>query len=335
MKKNLLYLLVFVVLLALAGYLILDKEGKSTLERTQNYDFTISDTASVDKIVISDKKPSSVTLTRENGGWVVNNSGRARKDAINTLLLTFYRMEMRNFLPDRMKETALKRMAVYGKKVEVYKNGVPFKTFYVGTESQDEMATYMMIEGSDAPYAVHIPGFNGYLSSRFFADASLWRSREIFSIPANRIRKVELLYPKDPAQSFSVNRFSADSLYVLKTASNQVMQSVNRVNVKLYLGIFDKLSYEGAIVETDPIWGRRDSLLASTPVFTLTVTDTEGERKTLSGYHIVAPPENFDTNPETSMYDPDRLHGFIDNKRMVLLQYYGLKSALIRPDFFR
>lgn len=334
MKKNLIYLLVFLVLLAVAGYLLMEQEGKSTLKRTQKYDFTITDTASIDRIEISDKKPSSVNLVRTKTGWKVNGEAPARKDAMETLLMTFYRMEMRNFLPDNLKETAIKRMAVYGKKVQVYKNGKLFRTFYVGTEAQDEMATYMMIEGADAPYAVHIPGFNGYLSSRFFTDSSLWRSRRIFSLRDNRIRKVEMLYPEDPGNSFSVNRFSSDSLYVQKVASGQVLQNLNYVNVRLYLGVFDKLSYEGAIVETDPIWARRDSLLASTPVFELTVTDIEGNRKTLSGYHIVAPPESYDTNPETNMYDPDRLHGFIDNKQMVLLQFFGLQSALIRPDFF-
>jgi hypothetical protein len=334
MKKNLIYLVVFIALLAVAGYLLLQQEGKSTLQRTQKYDFTIADTAAVDRIEISDKKPSSVNLVRTKQGWMVDGEYPVRQDAMETLLMTLNRMEMRNFLPEKLKETAIRRMAVHGKKVQVYKNGTLFRTFYVGTESQDEMATYMMIEGSDAPYAVHIPGFNGYLSSRFFTDNSLWRSRRIFGLRDNRIRKVELLYPEDPAQSFSVNRFSADSLYVQRVATGEVLKNLNYVNVRLYLGVFDKLSYEGAILETDPIWARRDSLLASTPVFELSVTDIEGNRKTLSGYHIVAPPETYDTNPETNMYDPDRLHGFIDNKQMVLLQFFGLQSALIRPSFF-
>ncbi len=335
MKKNLIYLLVFAVLLAVTGYLVMQREGKSTIERSQKYDFTISDTAAVDKIIISDKRPSKVTLTRGENGWLVNGEGNARKDAMETLLMTFYHMEMRNFLPERMKQTAIKRMAVYGKKVEVYQNGALFKTFFVGTESQDEMATYMMIEGSDAPYAVSIPGFNGYLSTRFFTDASLWRSRTIFGLPVNRIRSVEILYPRDPANSFSVVRFSDDSTYVKKVASGNVLRNVNMVNVKLFLSGFEKLSYEGAIVPTDPIYARRDSLLASTPAFVISATDTEGNSKKLSAYYIKADEEMTNEAGVPLQFDPDRLHAFIDNDRMVLVQYFGLQNVLLRPEFFQ
>jgi hypothetical protein len=335
MKKNVVYLVVFIILLAVAGYLLMQREGKSTLKRTQNYDFTIKDTAAVDKIIISDKRPSKVTLTRTKRGWMVDGESLARRDAIQTLLLTLNRMEMRNFLPERLKETAIKRMAVHGKKVEVFKNGEPFKTFYVGTESQDEMATYMMIEGSDAPYAVSIPGFNGFLSTRFFANGDLWRSRTIFATPSSRIRKLEVLYPEDPKVSFEVNRFSADSLYIKRVASGEIMQPVNKVNLKLFLSTFEKLSYEGAIVSTDAIYAKRDSLLASTPAFVISLTDTEGSEKTLTAFHIKAAPEMAGEDGLPLDYDPDRLHAFINKEKMVLVQYYGLRNALIVPEFFQ
>lgn len=335
MKKNVVYLIVFAVLLAVAGYLVMDREGKSTIERTQKYDFTIADTAAVDKIIISDKTPATVTLVRTKGGWQVDGQGDARKDAIETLLTTLNRMEMRNFLPERMKQTAIKRMAVYGKKVQVFKNGDLFKTFYVGTEAQDEMATYMMIEGSDAPYAVAIPGFNGFLSSRFFTSAELWRSRTIFNLPTNKIRKVEVLYPEDPSVSFSVTRFSDDSTFVTEVATGNVLNRVNKVNTKLFLSGFEKLSYEGAIVSTDGIYARRDSLLNSTPAFVIIVTDTEGKNKKLTAYHIKAEEERRDALGDPMKYDPDRLHAFINNDRMVLVQYFGLQNALLRPEFFK
>ncbi len=102
-NKNIIYLVVLVVLLAVAGWLISQRNGSGTLERKMDYTFTIPDTAAVDKIVISDKRPSSVTLNREDGYWSVNGEFRARKDAINTLLETLNRMQMRNFIEERMK----------------------------------------------------------------------------------------------------------------------------------------------------------------------------------------------------------------------------------------
>ncbi|MDZ7847738.1 MAG: hypothetical protein U5L96_13775 [Owenweeksia sp.] len=46
---------------------------------------------------------------------------------------------------------------MYGVDVQVYQNGELAKHFIVGTETQDEMGTYMMMKNAQAPYAVHIP----------------------------------------------------------------------------------------------------------------------------------------------------------------------------------
>lgn len=335
-KKNIIYLLILIVLIAFAGWLLTDKEkGYKSIERTMDYDFTIEDTASIDKIIIRDKKPNEVILSKVNGTWMVNGDHKARKDAMNTLLETLHRMEMRNFIPERMKPTVVSRMAVHGKEVEIYQNGKLFKTIFVGTEAQDELATYMMIKGSDAPYAVHIPGFNGFLSTRFFTSAILWRSRDIFGLDPNNIRTVQMLYPDSTETSFKLDVFSQDSLYVSNLQSGKVLRQMNGVNAKLFLAAFRNLKYEGAIVPTDPIWKRQDSLLASVPVFLLEVKDHNGKTHKLQGYKIKGPAEVYDPDMEAPVFDPDKMHGFINESEMVLLQYYGLRNILKPYSFFQ
>ncbi len=54
-NKNLVYLLVLVVLLGVAGWLISKRNSSGTLDRKQDYAFTIQDTASIDRIIIKDK----------------------------------------------------------------------------------------------------------------------------------------------------------------------------------------------------------------------------------------------------------------------------------------
>lgn len=333
-NKNIIYLVVLVVLLAVAGWLISSRNESGTLERKMDYDFTIKDTAAVDKIIISDKSPAKVVLTREKGNWIVDGEAKARQDAIQTLLETMNRMELRNFLQERMKSTVIKRMSVYGKKVQVYKNGKLFKTFYVGTETHDEMATYMMIEGSDAPYAVYIPGFNGYLSSRFFTSSELWRSRDITNIKARNIKEVTTVYPDSLGSSFKITVFSPDSLYLTNLNTDRVVPNASRVKMRIYINAASQMSYEGAIVPSDPIYQRRDSLLASTPVFYITVKDTDHRQTRVEGYKIKGSGQVMDPDMDAPEYDPDRLHGFINRERMVLLQYYGLQHVLKPIDYF-
>lgn len=333
--KNLIYLLVLIVLLGVAGWLITNRNQSGTIERTTDYQFTIEDTAAVDKIIIEDKSPGKVTLTRSDDGWMVDGEYPARKDAIEVLLTTLNRMQMRNFIPERMQPTVIKRMAVFGKEVQVYQNGKLTRHFYVGTESQDEMATYMMIKGSDQPFAVYIPGFNGFLSTRFFSSPYLWRSRDVTRINPRNIKEVRMVYPDSSAASFLLEVFSPDSLYIRSLRSGEVLRHVDMVKARLFLAALGNVKYEGAIIPSDPIWPRRDSLLASTPVFSLDVKDIDGYTVNLKGYRIKGAPETFDPELPASEFDPDRMHGFINEEQMVLLQYYGLRKVLHSLDYFR
>ncbi len=334
MKKNLLYLIVFLVLLAVAGWLFSEGGGSSTLEGEENYAFAVKDTASISKIIISDKSPKRVSLTRRGKEWYLNDEYLARRDAIEILLETLYRMEMRNFLPQRSIPGIEQKLDVFGKRVEIYQNGSLAKVIYVGLPTGDEMGTYMKLEGADKPYAVHIPGFNGFLNTRFIVDNHLWRSRELMRIKPREIKELEVLFPDSLAQSFKVRVFSPDSLYFVRASDNKVMKEASQVKGRLLLSAMDKLSYEGEIVPSDPIFSRRDSLRASTPVFRVRVKDIDGKIQSFSGYKIKAAPETIDFDDPKSFYDPDRLHGFINDERMVLLQYYGL-GKVIRPlDYY-
>lgn len=333
-NKNLIYLIILVVLLAVAGWLITSKNDSGTLERKMDYNFTIKDTANIDKIIIKDKSPAEVTLTREGKEWVLDNEFRARRGAVNTLLGTLYRMELRNFVPEKMKEIVLKRMTVFGKEVQIYKNGELFKTFYVGTETPDELGTYMMIKGSDAPYAVYMPGFNGFLSTRFFTQQHLWKSRDVTRMDPRNIREISMVYPDSSASSFKIQMFSPDSIFVTQLSTGKVLRNVNMVKTRLYIGSAARMKYEGAILPTDPIFARRDSLLASTPVFEITVKDTNGKTTTLEGYHIKAMEGMINDAGVEHKYDPDRMHGFINKQEMVLLQYAGLIEIIKPINYF-
>lgn len=326
----------FVVLLGIAGWLISENNSSGTITNKgkEAYAFTMTDTASIDKIIIKDKTPAEVILTRSKKGWMVNGDFRARKEAVRTVLETLARMEMRNFIQDKMQQTVIKRMAVYGKEVNIYKNGKLEKIIYVGTETPDEMATYMMLKGSDQPFAVHIPGFNGYLSSRFFSQAHLWRSRDVITIQSKHVREIEMIYPDSVAASFKLTRITSDSLNVRRLNDGSIVKNRNVINTNLFLSAFRNLKYEGAIIPSDKIYSKRDSLLSSTAVFKLKITDIQGDVTELSGYHIKAPTESYDPDVALKEFDPDRLYGFINNKQMVLVQYYGLRHVLKGVGYF-
>jgi hypothetical protein len=304
----------------------------SIQKKEDNWNFTIKDTATITRIEIADKVPSKVVLTREKDGWMVNEKYEARKDAVEILLETMHRMTMRNFVPEPSIPTVAKRLAVYGKEVKVYNGNTLIKHFYVGNETTDQLGTYMMLEGGDAPYAVFIQGFNGYLNSRFFTEEELWRDRTIFGLSVPEIKSIDMNYTGQPESSFRVTNENGD--IGLFSSDGKKIENARKINLNLYTGSFRTAKYEAVIVPTDGIWARRDSLLQFAPVFTLTIIDAENKEHIMTAYNKGPDSDQLDEDGNPLIYDPNRLYAFTNDGRWVLIQYYGLRNIIVEREFF-
>ncbi|MFN3951560.1 MAG: hypothetical protein ACK4KT_04040 [Thermaurantimonas sp.] len=293
-----------------------------------DYTFHIEDTAAIDKIIISDKTPNSVTLVRKPSGWETESGRPVRKDAIEILLETIYRMRLKNFVPESARDVVLRRMSSAGKEVRIYSGRKLLRHFYVGTETMDEMGTYMMLKDGKNPYAIFIPGFNGFLSTRFFANEALWLKKTIWGYDNLEIYKVSYTNYDEPENSFILE---AKDGFKLHTPAGQTIPA-DTIKSAIYLAGFRTVEYEGAILPQDPIYNRQDSLKASVPAFEITAWKKDGAWKKLTTYHIKASEESAELYTHMGQYDPDRLHAFITdhtgNEYFVLVQYYGLSPVL-------
>lgn len=330
-RTTYLYAAIILILAAVSYWLMQSKPTESTLEDLkEEYRFFVEDTASVDRIVMFDKSPSRVELIRTEKGWMVDGDHPARPEAIKTLLMTLNRMQLRNFITEKMKETVLKRMSVYGTTVEIYQNGELTKTILIGTDAQDEMGTYMMLKGASAPYAVHIPGFNGFLSTRFFTIPWLWYERIITDMDPRSIKQIVLRYPDSLDLSFDLKVNGPGDFELSRLLTGDLI-AANPFRVKQFLLAASKMRYEGAIIPSDPIFGRRDSLEASIPVFEMDII-SDAQAINIKAYKIKGPAEAYDPEAEAPEFDQDRLHTILNNEQMVLIQYYALRQVLITAD---
>lgn len=333
MKKTVLYLAIVALLSILAWWVISKNNSNSTIADLEaQYDFAIADTAAITKIVISDKRPSTVELTRTPQGWNVNGQYLARPDAIEVLLETLNRMSMRSFVPGPTQETIIKRLAVYGKEVQVFNRDKRIKHFFVGTETPDQLGTYMMLAGAEQPFAMHMQGFNGYLNSRFFTEEDLWRDRTIFGIAKENIAEVTLKYNIGSEGSFRVDASGAEP--VLYDGNGKLLSGYKPVNMNIFLGSFRTANYEAMVIPTDGIWQRKDSIQNSVPLLEMTLVDKQGKSHVLNAYR--KRPDNEDSNEEgvPLEWDPNRLYAFLSDGRMVLIQYFGLRNILVNREFF-
>lgn len=306
------------------------------------YDFAYSDTASISKVVISDKSPRSVVLQRTPSGWVVGrDSLPVRSDAIEVLLETLSQVTLKNFVTKQAQPAVLERMDVYGKWVEVFVGEQRVKHYVVGTETPDMLGTYYKMADGELPFSVYIQGFNGYLTTRFFTEEVLWRDRTIFGFAPSEIKSVELYNDSEPSSSWMVTRTSdADRQTVLEPANDPAIWSLvggefepltftNSNDLLAVVASIRTLKYEGAVVESDPVWQKRDSIFSSKPAFTLYVHLAKEQKvESVQAFYKKADEGAFSSDGRPLRFDPDRFYAKLPDGRMVVIQRYGWRNLM-------
>lgn len=290
-NKTLLYTVIFIALAAVAVWMVMS-DSKSTLKE-QDVAFFVTDTASIDQLFFADRKGFKATLKRVNGRWMVNNKYFVREDAMKTMLSTLYRMRVKNPVPRSAYDGVIRDLSTLGVKTEIYMKGQKVRTFYVGNFTPDMTGTFMKLEESDLPYVVYIPGFNGYLSPRFFADEQLWRDNSIMRLAPEAIKSIQISWTDTPSYNFSVQLSPQGAL--LYNSANQLVSNPNPVKLKQFVQQFRWVPVEG-FDRPNPV---SKKVQATKPKLTLTVTELTGKTTTVAIF-----PKKQLYHPQTSEPSP-------------------------------
>lgn len=333
MKKNLIALLILAVLAALAYYVYTER-GSGTI-KPDLHDFAVKDTAAITKIFLADKYGTAVTLERQGvAEWSVNKDHKARKDAIDVLLKTIMRVEMKAPVAKTAHDNIVKLMAGKSTKVEIYQGRKKVKTYYVSDATKDNMGTYMLIEGSRTPFICHIPGFTGYLTSRYMTRPLEWRDTEIFKHRLPQIAEIKIDFHQEPERSFKITHSKDRVVQLFKLYPEETLvPNMDTVFVKRYLLNYRNVRFEGIQPYDEE---RVDSIVNSPPYFTISLTDREGERSSVTSYRLPANPGSIDANDEPLIWDPDRMHGVINGNEdeIMLIQYFSFDRLTVPIETF-
>ena len=330
--KNRNIIIIAIILLVIAIWLYLANSG-STIKKELR-DFAVEDTSQVSKIFMVNKNNESVVLERKsNNIWYVNGKFPARKDAVDLILKTFKRIDIKSPVPKAQFENVVKRLAATHVKVEIYTNDSdPEKVVFVGGPTQDNYGTYMMLENSSTPFITYIPGFSGYLSSRFFIEEVLWRDQTIFRLNYDMIKSVQLDDIKKPENSFKVTNLGNNRYELFDVSGEKNIAEFDTLKAKFYLSQFKKLSFERIADEVNK--ERFDSIVSSDPLYRIILEDRDGKLTEIDTY--------LRKNPVTPGYEDDnefdieRMYARINKDiELVIVQYYVFDPILLNLDFFR
>jgi hypothetical protein len=319
-KTTMIYLIVFVALAVLATQLLL-KRSQSTLPKTLT-DFAVDDTASITKLHLTDHFKNDIVLERKvQGVWYVNNRYKVKQSNIQVLLETIKEVRVKNPVPVPARDNVIKDLAVNGIKIEIYKGNELAKTYFVGSSTADDEGTYMYIEGSSEPLVTHIPGFVGYLTTRYITKEQDWRSTEIYHLNPADIKEVSVNYTNHPENSFTLKANGNE--FVLLNAQGQETK-MNQILAKKYVVGFRTINFETFPILTQK---EQDSILSGVPFAVINVSTTNQTLPVLKLYSKYADVKTKDIGDNNA--DLNHMYGIIgDNKEIVLIQTFVIGKLL-------
>ena len=297
------------------------KENKTSSFNTEL--FSVTDTLSINKIIISDRYDNEIELRRNNNQWIVNDSYLVRNDAIKTLLSTLKNIRIKNLLSNEIEKNIEKQISTLGVGVIIYNNNKKINSFIVGPSTRDHLGTYVYHLKTKKTYSTHIPGFNGFLSPRFGIQANRieinnWRNPTLINYQPNLIDSIFSYNFSNSAKSFKLICGKENNI---KNYQNEIIKDVNFGTLNLFLNSFTNLNVEKYLNDT-----LKNNL--NNPSKKLIIY-SKNNIDSLVFYTI-----NSEQDDDTNDYNIKRKIAIKNNEDICLVQDYVFNKVLINIDDF-
>jgi hypothetical protein len=332
MNRNRIYIVLLFALLVVTGVLYYQRGGSGSI-KSELKSFAVEDTASIDKIVLSDKQGRVLTLSKKNKAWFANDSIAVRRDMVKILLETIKRVEVKAPVNKAMRPNLMKQLATGAIQVEVYTDGDLERKYFVGGPTMDGYGTFMLLDGADDPFITHIPGFEGYLTVRFNTNALVWRDREIFRYAPQDIKILRIEYPQNKQSSFTLNIQGKDYVSLFNDAGDTA-GNVNGEFLRKYLVAFADVQYEN-MVNPAKIPNLSEILSNENLLASITVYDKQGKKKTVELFKRYFDGVQFLPKSEDYDFDRDRCFVRLNGNAIYNGQYVVFNKLIVSyKDFF-
>ena len=347
MKKNTLYIIIAAVLVVAAIVAVLFKTGViKTSDDYLSYDaFAVKDTNNITKIFLADMQGEYVLLQRTDAGWVVRDSILVMKPIMEEFLTTIASLSVKQVVPKTGQNTINKVLSTSSIKVDIYQHkpkfkifGIAFgnkerktKTYYMGPATMDNLSNFALLEGSEDPYIVYVPGFRGFATPIYSTNYADWINHDIFQTKITRIQTAEFIDFEHPEESFKAVKTGARFFDVYDYQNNKV--AYDTLKVIDMLSEFRDKNFEDIILSFSP--EKIDSIYQKQHFKTIILTDIEGRQTTLELCYKLNELEDEDGNSITEA-DEDNFYGVIKKnyKQMYLCQFFHFDRQVQPLSYF-
>ena len=292
-----------------------------------SYRYAVEDIDAIEKIKIDYRLMNpDIVLEKKSDYWQLNNKYRAREDAIANLLDAIQGIELRFIPRPAGKQTMLKDLATTGTKVEIFgKNDQLIQAYFIGGNTSDDRATFIIKAGTQDPAAVGLAGFEGTIGTRFVMPATQWRDRIVFREIPDQIEELTVDYPAQPLASFALRKQDGEMVaYPLRDDQEMSDLVQKRGAIEAYLQNYKSVGAESILLNKD---------------LTSTLWDTEPfvqislRRSDHTNYWVRLYPIHVD--PAGTVRDQIERYHLLDSKGdLYLIQHRVFQKLFLDKDFF-
>jgi len=326
MKKNVLYTILVIVLVAIAVVFYLHDE-KSTLLPGSS-DFALDETEEVDSIYLQ-QDSVMVNLVKKNGRWSLDGVIPVRKKAITHFFNVLTGLQVEAPATKDTRDEIIDLVHQNPVRVKIYSKGNVIKDYLVEDSKYKKGVTYMMMKGKSTPFLVSIPGYEGDLANLFNAESSFWRDRTIYSYSAIDISSVTVNYSSGSKRSFKLEY--DDEFRLIDLNQETELESVRNDRASRYYSYFSDIRYDRIFSNQSLL----DSLRQGQPFCKISVKDKEDNKVTLETYRKPSGGES-DSFGQKSKYDLNHLYGIYSKfDEILLIKYTEIDPLFKEIDYFR
>lgn len=355
MNKRNIILLICAAMLAIGCVLLVLWKTKVIFNKSdiQVDMFAVKDTATITRVFLADMHENTVLLTKTAEGWRVSDTVPVIAGKIESLLSTMQNLRVQQPASKNSIDNINRMMAAGAIKVEIYENAPLFTlfkkgffvkerrtlTYYMGPATQSNTSNYAILEGrEEMPCIVYLPGFRGFVTTRYSPFIEDWVSHRLFDTKLTRIQEVTVTDYDHPEQSFRIEKAGA-RFFHLYNGQNQMITQYDTSKVINYLSDFRNRNYESLVTEMEP--NKRDSIIRSSLFKTIRLTDVNGKTDELSFYRMDSDLDYYDEEGNhiddiEFLYNRDRCYAILNGNKQQLyrVQYYHFDRLLQPFSYF-
>ncbi len=334
--KNLKTIIIYLAVLILGYFVYQTMNGtNSSLSKNALSDFAVKDTASVDKIHLSDTQGNDLTFVKDGKKWTLDNGDCVQQHLIKSFLEAFKYISVKAPVGKNAIDNINKSILTHHKKVEIYQNGKLAKTWFIGNATADHYGTFMLLKDpekgkSPEPFIMFLPNMYGSVGDRFSTDKLEYMCSQVFAYNPLNIKEIDVQLPEKPELSFKITQ--NDNQFELYNNENKI-NDFDTLKVRKYLLAYKKKHFNSYNRELSQ--QGIDSLRQSTPMYIIKVTDVNGDENQIKAYRKGVQGNQYDFEGNLLVYDRDNLWVFINDGSLTKCQYFVFDPLLKDINYFK